>query len=137
LTDVRITLEDILNELGFPFGECQAICRAPKVMWLTWKINFNADGSKFDFFTSLKPEKEYHITVGKSFDDEIGPKSITSCWIFVSSNKMQNKAEFKENPGKFIIRTREVSGDVMTDTLEVNGKKSIRKLKKITIDFTI
>ena len=115
-------LDAVLKELGVGMIKRKVACN----MKPTLNITFAADGSSFSFSNG---QVNKTMPVGKPFDDEVGGAPVTSNWT-VSGNTMQNKAEFKKNPGKFVVLSRSVSGSEMTQSLEFNGKKSCRKFKK-------
>lgn len=115
-------LDSVLKELGVGMIKRKVACN----MKPTLNITFSADGSSFSFSNG---QVNKTIPVGKAFDDEIGGAPVTTNWT-VSGNTMSNKADFKKQPGKFVILTRTVDGNVMTQNLEFNGKKSERKFKK-------
>merc|ERR1711997_202741 len=115
-------LDGVLKELGVGMIKRKVACN----MKPTLSITFSADGSSFNFSNGQVTKT---MPVGKPFDDEVGGAPVTSHWT-VSGNTMSNKAEFKKNPGKFVVLSREVNGAELTQSLEFNGKKSCRKFKK-------
>merc|ERR1711879_334338 len=115
-------LDGVLKELGVGMIKRKVAVN----MKPTLSITFAADGSSFNFSNGQVTKT---MPVGKPFDDEVGGAPVTSHWT-VSGNKMSNKAEFKKNPGKFVVLSREVNGTELTQSLEFNGKKVVPKVQE-------